>query len=63
MKIHYNNGRTEKLIDNIIAVQVIGNGFPVVAVTEDGREYRISLNNIEMIIDDSLSNKDEKERL
>ena len=54
MKVHYNNGRAEKIIDNIIAIQVIGNDIPVVAITERGREYQISLNNIEMILDDTL---------
>lgn len=54
MKIHYNNGKTEKMIDNIIAIQVIGNGEPITAVTSNGKELVISLNNIEMIVDDDL---------
>ncbi len=54
MKIHYNNGKTEKMIDDIIAIQIIGSGEPITAVTSSGKELVISLDNIEMIIDDDL---------
>lgn len=54
MKIHYNNGHTEKIIDNIIAIEVVGNNIPVIAITESGHEYQISLDNIEMILDDTF---------
>ncbi len=59
MKIHYNNGHIEKIIDNIMAIQVVGNNVPVIAITESGHEYQISLNNIEMILDDALCGKEQ----
>ena len=46
MKIHYNNGKQEKIIDNVIAVQVIGANEPVTALMANGSELTISLNNI-----------------
>lgn len=57
MKIHYNNGSVEKIIDNVIAVQVIGVNEPVIAIMANGNELRISLDNIEMILDDSITEK------
>lgn len=54
MKIHYNNGKSEKMLENVIAIQVIGANEPVTAVLENGRELTILLDNIEMIVDDGL---------
>ncbi len=55
VKIHYNNRESEKLIDNVIGVQIDGDGRHVTVCTKNGQEYTISLDNIEMIIDDSLT--------
>ena len=62
MKIHYNNGdaEKEKVISDIIAIQLIGTNKPVTAVLSNGRELTISLDNIEMILDDSVTDKEEK---
>lgn len=57
MKIHYNNGAAEKIIDHVIAIQVVDQNHPVVAVLENGKELTISLNNIEMILDDEVGGK------
>ena len=57
MKIHYNNGKTEKMIGGIIAVQVVGRGAAITAVTDGGKELVIDLDNIEMIVDDDLCQK------
>ena len=57
MKIHYNNGKQEKIIDKVIAIQVIGANEPVTALMANGSELTISLNNIEMILDDSITEK------
>lgn len=56
MKIHYNNGNTEreKVISRVTAIQIIGANEPVTALMENGKELTISLNNIEMILDDSI---------
>lgn len=55
MKIHYNNGKKEKIIDDIIGIQVVGADKPIVALLENGAELRISLDNIEMILDDTVT--------
>ena len=60
MKIHYNNGQQEKIIDNVIAIQVIGANELVTALMANGSELTISLNNIEMILDDSITFKENK---
>lgn len=52
MIIHYNNGKTEKLIRDIIHIIVIGRDEPIIAVLENGRELTISLDNVEAIVDD-----------
>ncbi|MCH5192246.1 MAG: hypothetical protein J1F23_08800 [Oscillospiraceae bacterium] len=54
MKIHYNNRITEKMIDNVIAIQVIGSNEPIIAILANGEELTISLDHIEMIINDNL---------
>lgn len=54
MIIHYNNGETEKLIRNVVYIQVIGNECPVTALLSNGKELTISLDRIEAIIDDII---------
>ena len=57
MKIHYSNGEDEKLIENITSIMVVDSNSPVVACLSNGKELTISLNNIEMILDDKLFEK------
>lgn len=62
MKIHYNNGEKEKIIDNVLSIMVIDNHSPVLVCLSNGKELTISLNNIEMILDEKVFEKDgEKE--
>ena len=60
MIIHYNNGKTEKLIRDIIHIIVIGRDEPIIAVLENGRELTISLDNVEAIVDDEIVKGDTK---
>lgn len=54
MIIHYNNGEKEKIIDNVLSIMVVDNNSPVVVALSNGKELTISLNNIEMILDDTI---------
>lgn len=54
MRIHYNNGEKEKIIDNVLSIMVIDNQQPVIVTLKNGKELTISLNNIEMILDESV---------
>ena len=54
MKIHYNNGEKEKIIDNVLSIMVVDSNTPAVVALSNGKELTISLNNIEMILDDSV---------
>ncbi len=64
MKIHYNNGKAEKekVIGGIIAIQVIGANELITALLPNGKELTISLDNIEMILDDSITDNKEKSK-
>lgn len=57
MRIHYNNGEKEKIIDNVISIMIIDNHSPVSVCLSNGKEFTISLNNIEMILDESIFKK------
>lgn len=54
MRIHYNNGEKEKVIDNVLSIMVVDSNTPVVVALSNGKELRISLNNIEMILDEKV---------
>ena len=58
MRIHYNNGEKEKIIDNVISIMVIDSNSPIIACLNNGKELTISLNNIEMILDEMVFEKD-----
>lgn len=63
MRIHYNNGQSEKIIDNVLSIMVVDSNMPVVVSLKNGKELNISLNNIEMILDeDVFENKAVKEQ-
>lgn len=57
MKIHYNNGEIEKIIDNVLSIMVVDSNTPVVACLSNGKELTISLRNIEMILDEKVFEK------
>lgn len=57
MKIHYNNGNAEKIIDNVIAIQVVDGSHPLIVLTERGKEYQVNIGNVEMILNDDLVGK------
>ena len=57
MRIHYNNGEKEKIIDNVLSIMVIDNHSPVSVCLSNGKELTISLNNIEMILDERVFEK------
>jgi len=52
--VHYNSGDKEMLIKDVIHILVVGNGEPVTVLLANGREYTISLDHIEAIVDDSI---------
>lgn len=54
MRIHYNNGEKEKIIDNVLSIMVVDSNSPVVVALSNGKELTISLNNIEMILDEKV---------
>lgn len=54
MRIHYNNGEKEKIIDNVLSIMVIDSNSPIIACLSSGKELTISLNNIEMILDETV---------
>ena len=57
MRIHYNNGEKEKIIDNVLSIMVVDNHSPVSVCLSNGKELTISLNNIEMILDEKVFEK------
>ena len=54
MRIHYNNGEKEKIIDNVLSIMVVDNHSPVSVCLSNEKELTISLNNIEMILDEKV---------
>lgn len=59
MIIHYNNGEKEKIIDNVLSIMVVDSNSPVVVALSNGKELTISLNNIEMILDEKVFERSE----
>ena len=57
MRIHYNNAEKEKIIDNVLSIQVIDGNQPVVVLMANGKELTVSLRNIEMILDEAVFKK------
>lgn len=56
MKIHYNNGKEEKIIDNVMYIQVYDRQTPFFTVClRNGRELTISPDRVEGILDDDLT--------
>ena len=58
MFIHYNNGESEKLIKNVLCVDIIDGEHPAYVTLADGKELRIRLDRIETICDDGVLEKE-----
>lgn len=54
MRIHYNNGEKERIIDNVLSVMIVDSNSPVIVALSNGKELMVSLNNIEMILDEKV---------
>lgn len=63
MVIHYNNGREEKLIKNVIGITVYTRDDPVSVILKNGTELSVNINHIEMILDDDIVNRKTKYNL
>ena len=61
MFLHYNNGEKEKLIEDILCIQIIDGNTPAIITLKNGGELRIRLDRIEMIVDDSVLKGEENE--
>ena len=60
MIIHYNNGREEKLIKNVIGITVYTRDDSVSVILKNGAELSVNINHIEMILDDDIVNHKSK---
>ena len=58
MFLHYNNGQEEKLITDILCINIIDGNTPAVVVLRNGKELKIRLDRIEMILDDEIRSDD-----
>lgn len=54
MVIYYNNGKKERLIKNVINIEIIDAEHLLTILLKNGRELYISLDNIESIYDEKL---------
>ena len=54
MFLHYNNGEKEKLIKDILCIQIIDGNTPAIITLKSGGELRIRLDRIEIIFDNGL---------
>lgn len=54
MFLHYNNGQEEKLITDILAITIIDGNTPAIVALRNGKELKIRLDRIEMILDDEI---------
>ena len=54
MFIHYNDGKSEKLIKNVLCVDIIDGEHPAYVTLADGSELRIRLDRIETICYDEI---------
>ena len=54
MFLHYNNGEKEKLIKDILCIQIIDGNTPAIITLKSGGELRIRLDRIEIIVEDSV---------
>lgn len=53
MFLHYNNGE-EKLITDILCIDIIDGNHPAIVTLRNGKELRIRLDRIETILNDNI---------
>lgn len=58
MFLHYNNGESEKLIKNVLCVDIIDGEHPACVTLSNGTELRIRLDRIEAICDSEILKKE-----
>ena len=58
MVIHYNHGESEKLIKNVLCVDIINGEHPAYVTLSDGTELHIRLDRIESICDSEILKKE-----
>ena len=61
MFLHYNNGIKEKLIKDVLCIQIIDGNTPAIIALKSGGELRIRLDRVEMIVDDSVLERSGKQ--
>ena len=54
MFLHYNNGEEEKLITDILCIDIIDGNHPAIVTLRNGKELRIRLDRIETILNDDI---------
>ncbi len=57
MIIHYNNGKKEQLIKDVINIDVVDGEHPLNVLLKNGKELSIYLEHIESIFDEELRKK------
>ena len=55
MFLHYNNGEEEKLITDILCIDIVDGNHPAIVTLRNGKELRIRLDRIETILDDDIN--------
>lgn len=54
MIIHYNNGKEEKLITDILCITIIDENTPAIVALRNGKELTIRIDQIETILNDDV---------
>lgn len=54
MFLHYNNGEEEKLIKDILCIDIIDSNHHAIVTLRNGKELRIRLDRIETILNDDV---------
>ena len=58
MFLHYNNGEEEKLITDILCIDIIDGNYPAIVTLRNGKELRIRLDRIETIFNDDIRGRE-----
>lgn len=56
--LHYNNGEEEKLITDILCIDIIDGNNPAIVTLRNGKELRIRLDRIETILNDDIKERE-----
>ena len=59
MFLHYNNGEEEKIIKDILCIDIIDGNNPAIVTLRNGKELRIRLDRIETILNDDILKESE----